>query len=134
MIGGVIITHGDLGATLLQVAEKIMGKKLSLPVISIDWKDGVSQISKQEQEIKTAIERENRGKGVVVFTDIFGGTPTNLCVSLLKSMDVEIITGINLPLLLKFLSERDKMPIQDLTRALVKRGKESIGRIRDFLE
>ena len=134
MIGGVIITHGDLGATLLQVAEKIMGKKLSLPVISIDWKDGVSQISKKEQEIKTAIERENRGKGVVVFTDIFGGTPTNLCVSLLKSMDVEIITGINLPLLLKFLSERDKMPIQDLTRALVKRGKESIGRIRDFLE
>ncbi len=134
MIGGVIITHGDLGATLLQVAEKIMGKKLSLPVISIDWKDGVSQISKKEQEIKTAIKRENRGKGVVVFTDIFGGTPTNLCVSLLKSMDVEIITGINLPLLLKFLSERDKMPIQELTRALVKRGKESIGRIRDFLE
>jgi len=134
MIGGVIITHGDLGATLLQVAEKIIGKKLSMPVISIDWKDGVSQIGKKEQEIKAAIEKENRGKGVVIFTDIFGGTPTNLCVSLLKSMDVEIITGLNLPLLLKFLSERDEMPFQDLTRALVKRGKESIGRIRDFLE
>ncbi len=134
MIGGVIITHGYLGATLLQVAEKIIGKKLSMPVISIDWKDGVSQIGKKEQEIKAAIEKENRGKGVVIFTDIFGGTPTNLCVSLLKSMDVEIITGLNLPLLLKFLSERDKMPFQDLTRALVKRGKESIGRIRDFLE
>ncbi len=134
MIGGVIITHGELGATLLQVAEKIMGKRLSLPVISIDWKDGVSQIGKKEQEIKAAIERENRGKGVVVFTDIFGGTPTNLCVSLLKSMDVEIITGINLPLLLKFLSERDKMAFRELTMALVKRGRESIGRIRDFLE
>ncbi len=134
MIGGVIITHGELGATLLEVAGKILGQKISLPVISIDWEEGVSQIGKKEDEIRKAIERENRGKGVVIFTDIFGGTPTNLCVSLLKSLNVEIITGLNLPLLLKFLSERDKMPMDELTRALVRRGKESIGRIREFLE
>ncbi len=134
MIGGVIITHGNLGSTLLEVASKIMGRKFHIPVISIDWEEGGSLIERKAQEIKRAIEKENRGHGVVVFTDIFGGTPTNLCVSLLKSLDVEIITGLNLPLLLKFLSERDKMSIEDLSRTLVKRGKESIGRIREFLD
>ncbi len=134
MIGGVLVTHGELGSTLLEVANRIMGKNFNLPVISIDWKEGGSLIEKKAEEIKRAIERENRGEGVVVFTDIFGGTPTNLCVSLLKAPNVEIITGLNLPLLLKFLSERDKMNLEELSRALVHRGKESIGRIREFLD
>ena len=134
MIGGVIITHGDLGKSLINVASKILGKKISLPVISIEWKEGSTGIEDKIGRIKDAVEKENRGNGVVVFTDIFGGTPTNICISLLEDKNVEIITGVNLPLLLKFLSEREQMGLKELSSALVQRGKESVGRIREFLE
>lgn len=134
MIGGIIITHGDLGESLLNVASEILGKKVSLPVISIEWKDGARGIEDKVDLIKEAIDKEDRGKGVVVFTDIFGGTPTNICVSMLEDENVEIITGVNLPLLLKFLSERERMNLGELSMALVERGKESIGRIKEFLE
>lgn len=134
MIGGIIITHGNLGESLLNVASEILGEKVSLPVISIEWKDGARGIEDKVDLIKEAIDKEDRGKGVVVFTDIFGGTPTNICVSLLEDENVEIITGVNLPLLLKFLSERERMNLGELSIALVERGKESIGRIKEFLE
>ena len=134
MIGGIIITHGNLGESLLRVASEILGKKVSLHVISIEWKDGARGIEDKVDLIKEAIDKEDKGKGVVVFTDIFGGTPTNICVSLMEDENVEIITGVNLPLLLKFLSERERMSLGELSMALVERGKESIGRIKEFLE
>ncbi len=134
MIGGIIITHGNLGESLIKVASEILGKKVSLPVISIEWKEGASGIEDKVDLIKEAVDKEDKGKGVVVFTDIFGGTPTNICVSMLEDRNVEIITGVNLPLLLKFLSERERMNLRDLSIALVQRGKESIGRIKEFLE
>ncbi|MCD6454576.1 MAG: hypothetical protein J7L62_04670 [Candidatus Aminicenantes bacterium] len=134
MVGGVIVTHGDLGKALLNVVSKIIGKKVSLPVITIEWREGASGIEEKMDEIKEAIEKEERGKGVIVFTDIFGGTPTNMCVSLLENENVEIITGVNLPLLLKFISEREKKGLEDLSKSLTLRGKESIGRIRELLE
>ncbi len=134
MIGAVIITHGDLGSSLLRAASKILSMELSIPFISIEWKNGGKGIEEKVSEVKDAVSQENKGDGVIVFTDIFGGTPTNLCISMLEDENVEIITGVNLPLLLKFFLEREKMSLGKLSSSLIKRGKESIGRIREILE
>ncbi len=97
MIKSVIITHGSLGREMVLVAEKILDRKLDIESIAFDWQsDGSAMIAQLEEFIA-----RHRGRPVVIFTDMFGGSPSNISTRFIGS-DVEVISGINLPGLLKF--------------------------------
>lgn len=99
MIKGLIITHGNLGKEMVQIAETILEKKTDIEYIDLDWKeDGSKMLNKIENYLKN-----NKGNNIVIFTDMFGGTPTNISYKFNRK-NIEVITGINLPGLLKFLT------------------------------
>jgi PTS system mannose-specific IIA component len=103
MIGIVLITHHDLGQILLQTAEGILGELENCSAISVDGSSGMDQAM---SEIQERIRVMDQGEGVLVLTDMFGGTPSNLSLSLLESARLEVVTGANLPMLLKILNRR----------------------------
>jgi len=104
MIGIVLITHHELGHILLQTAEGILGELENCSAISVD---GSSSMDQAMTEIQERIRGMDQGEGVLVLTDMFGGTPSNLSLSLLESTRLEVVTGANLPMLLKILNRRD---------------------------
>jgi len=97
MIHSVIITHGKLGRELIQVAEKILEQKLDIEVIAFDWQDDGSAMIAQLEKFIAA----RPGQKTVIFTDMFGGSPSNISTRFINA-NVEVISGINLPGLLKF--------------------------------
>jgi PTS system mannose-specific IIA component len=103
MIGIVIVTHLKLGEELLAAAELIVGKLKQFQAVSIDPKEDVEEI---KEKISAAIRAVDRGKGILILTDMFGGTPSNISLSFLEEWKIEVITGVNLPMLLK-LSTQD---------------------------
>jgi PTS system mannose-specific IIA component len=96
--GVLVVAHGDLAGTLVKVVEKILGARLEVEAVSVGWDDDVGNFREKIQE---AVERANRGRGVLILTDMFGGTPTNVALPFLKDGDVEIVTGVNLPMMVK---------------------------------
>ena len=103
MINAIVITHGSLGKELIAVAEGILEEPSGIECICFDWKeDGSKSINKIE-----SVLRKYKGENTIIFTDMFGGSPTNICFKF-HEKNVEIITGINLPGLLKFLTYRNK--------------------------
>ncbi len=104
MIGVLIITHGNLGYELLKAAEMIKGDMRGIIPVSLDAKTGVEDIKK---EITAAIKKADLGEGVLIMTDLFGGTPSNISLSFLNEKRVEVVTGVNLPMLLKISDIRD---------------------------
>ncbi|MCX7635134.1 MAG: PTS fructose transporter subunit IIA [Syntrophales bacterium] len=113
MIGIIITTHGNLGAELIKAAELIKGSLKGVVHISVDQTTGLEEVRK---EISGAIKKLDEGQGVVILTDLFGGTPSNISLSFLKEGKVEVITGVNLPMLLKVTDLRDKMKLLDFAR------------------
>ena len=101
MVGAVIVTHGQLARELLDATERIVGRTESIAAVSIDWDDDVAVARQQIQE---TIQTVDTGGGVLIFTDMFGGTPTNVSLAFLEKDEVEIITGVNLPMLIKLTS------------------------------
>jgi len=104
MIGIVLVTHGELGRILLETAATIVGDTPHCRAVAIDISKGMDIIL---GEVKHAVAACDQGKGVLVLTDMFGGTPTNISLSLLIAGKLEVVTGVNLPLLLKVLGNRD---------------------------
>lgn len=105
MVGVLIITHGNLGYELIQAAELIKGRMDGVLAISVDPTKGVEELKK---EISSNIKKVNKGKGVLILTDLFGGTPSNLSLSFLKKGKLEVISGVNLPMLLKLPDIREE--------------------------
>ena len=105
MVGIVIVTHLKLGEELLGVAELIVGKLKQFQAVSIDPTEGVEEIT---EKISTAIRSVDKGKGVLILTDMFGGTPSNISLSFLEEWKIEVITGVNLPMLLSSPHTREK--------------------------
>lgn len=132
MAGAVIITHGDLARSLLGAAESITGAVEGVLTVCVDKGDTTEGI---RQSLAQAVKSVDKGAGVIIFTDMFGGTPTNIALSLLSAGLVEVITGVNLPLLLKFLSHRasDK-PLGEFAVQLREYGKGSIVLAGDMLK
>ncbi len=131
MVGAVIITHGSLGQSLIDAATGIAGgieNVKAVPVMSADATDGL------RDALKAAVSGVNTGNGVIIFTDMFGGTPTNIALSLLDEKSVEVLTGVNLPIVLKFLSHRNDKPLKDLAAQLKSYGQESIVRATEMLK
>ena len=110
MLGVVVVTHGHLAEELVQAARKIVGSVEGLEAVSIGWDDNVSGAS---VTIEGAVRRVDRGSGVIVLTDMFGGTPTNLALALLEPDKVEIVTGANLPMLIKCTNVREEMSLHE---------------------
>ncbi|MCF8030641.1 MAG: PTS sugar transporter subunit IIA [Desulfohalobiaceae bacterium] len=104
MIGIVLITHHELGRVLLQTAEGILGELENCTALSVD---GSSSMDQAMKEIQERIRSMDQGEGVLVLTDMFGGTPSNMSLSLLESTQLEVVTGANLPMLLKILNRRE---------------------------
>ena len=100
MIGGLIVTHGRLATELLNAAEAILGDVQNIAAVSIGWHDDVNLASSM---IEKAIKRADSGSGVLVLTDMFGGTPTNIASTFLDGGVVEVVTGVNLPMLIKLI-------------------------------
>lgn len=103
MVGAVIITHGSLAETLLDAAEAIAGKIENALTVRCEKTEGAETV---RAALKEAVGRADSGEGVVIFTDMFGGTPTNIALSFLEEGKVEVITGVNLPMLIKFSTHR----------------------------
>jgi PTS system mannose-specific IIA component len=123
MIGVLITTHGNLGSEFLKVAEMIRGPLKDVMHISVDQTKGVEDLKK---DINAAIKKLDQGQGVLILTDLFGGTPSNLSLSLLKEGKVEVVTGVNLPMLLKLSDTREKMNLQDFANYIKEYGKKNI--------
>jgi PTS system mannose-specific IIA component len=124
MIGLVIVTHSHLGEALIEAAEFIIGNKPEATVaVSIDLKINAEILRKK---ITDAIKSVNHQKGIIIMTDMFGGTPSNLGYSFLEEGRVEVISGINLPILIKAANAREKMGLIELAQCLETYGKRSI--------
>jgi PTS system mannose-specific IIA component len=130
-IGGVIISHGQLATELLTAAEAVIGDIGSIRAVSIGWHDDVEAA---KGEIQHAIAEVSRGAGVLLLTDMFGGTPTNIAAVFLKAGEVEIVTGVNLPMVIKLASLNEEISLADLAREVEAQGKESITRAGMLLE
>jgi PTS system mannose-specific IIA component len=124
MIGILVVTHANLGSTLVETVELIIGSKQdNLSSISINIQEDPDSLRKK---IKKGVLKVRTDNGVIILTDMFGGTPSNLSYSLLEEGQVEVISGVNLPILLKAVNSRSKMDMETLTTSLVEHGKRSI--------
>src|SRR4051812_21186574 len=123
MVGIVIVTHGKLAQELVDTTKVIVGKTTDhLVAITVDWNDDTADIQKT---IASAVARVDQGKGVLILTDMFGGTPSNISLSFL-SEKVEIITGVNLPMLIKIVNVGDRYELKELAQLITDQGKKSI--------
>lgn len=123
-IGIVIVTHVDYGAALLRAAEQIVGPVLDCATLQVDINN---EVSDTVNRLKEAAKRLDSGLGVLVLTDMFGGTPTNLSLSLLGQggLNIEVLTGVNLPMLLKVLGNREKT-LAELSEIACEAGRDGI--------
>jgi len=123
MIGGIIVSHGKLAEELLNALNIILGEAANIEAISIGWYDDVEESKKK---INQSLKRVDRKNGVLIFTDMFGGTPSNLSFTFLKDGLVEIITGVNLPMLIKFVSLQRSHNLEEVAKKVVEQGKKNI--------
>jgi mannose PTS system EIIA component len=123
MVGILVVTHGRLAQELLDTTRIIVGKTVDHIVpISVGWNDDTVDIQKT---IASSITKLDLGEGVLILTDMFGGTPSNISLSFL-SEKVEIITGVNLPMLIKIVNVGDRLNLKELAQAIYDQGKKSI--------
>ena len=108
MIGLVIVTHGALALEFRNALEHVVGRQSQLETVQIGPDDDADA---RRQEILLAVARVDSGKGVIILTDMFGGTPSNLAISVMDEAHAEVIAGINLPILVKLASIRAEMPL-----------------------
>ena len=130
MIGGIIVCHGHMAEELLNALTIILGEASNIEAISIGWYDDVEDSKKK---INISLKRVDQKSGVVIFTDMFGGTPSNLSFSFLKENQVEIITGVNLPMLIKFVSLQRNNNLKDVAKKVVVQGKKNIHLVSSLL-
>ena len=129
MIGVVVATHGKLAEEMIRTAEAVVGHLDQVAPLSV-----VATAPDMRSDLKAAIARVDQGDGVLLLTDLLGGSPTNLCVSFLAERKVEVVTGVNLPMLLKLGSLRASgKPIGQLARDLVEAGQRAIGHVSENL-
>ena len=123
MIGLLIISHCDLGKELLNAAELIMGRLEAAEAISITQ---TSENEKMLKMISKKLKSLDSGKGVLVLTDMFGGTPSNLSLSFLKEKRVEVLTGVNLPMVIAVAQDRKNLKLSELGEKAQQAGRRSI--------
>jgi PTS system mannose-specific IIA component len=129
-VGGVIVSHGQVANELLAAAETVVGDMTNITAVSIGWHDDVEMA---KDEISRAISNVSTGAGVILLTDMFGGTPTNISAMFLKEDEVEIVTGVNLPMVIKLATETREISLKELAAEVEEEGKSAICRAGDLL-
>lgn len=130
MIAVVVVTHGQLATELVHAAETIVGDLPHFQAVSIGWHEDVQDA---RDAIAAAIERVRQPGGVLIATDMFGGTPSNLGITFLEQDKVEIVTGVNLPMLIKAASLKEPASLLEVARSLREHGKNAIWVASDLL-
>jgi PTS system mannose-specific IIA component len=122
-----IVTHGNLATELLAAAEVIGGRRPGVEALALDWSEGMEQA---RARIAAGIERLDRGQGVLVMTDMLGDTPSNAAAALARPGRVEVIAGVNLPMIVRLgCADVEAMPVAAAAQLLEQRGRRSIGRV-----
>lgn len=129
-IAGVIVTHGHLAGELLSAAEMIVGPISFITAVSIGWHDDVDAA---RDEVQRAITRVSQGAGVLLLTDMFGGTPTNIASMFLDDGNIEVVTGVNLPMVIKLASQSSDDSLTETARRVCDLGRQGIYRAGDLL-
>ena len=131
MIGLVVVCHEDMGAELVKAAEMIVGKIEAVATVSVKQESAPEIL---RDEIQSAIKKVDRKKGIMLFTDMFGGTPSNIAFPFLQENialaflgeTTEVVTGVNLSMLIKFANHRDEKPLPELARLVQEAAQKSI--------
>jgi len=130
MIGIVLVTHGQLAEEFVHAMEHVVGAQDKVATICIGPNDDMEE---RRAEIAAAIENVESGQGVIVLTDLFGGTPSNLAISLMEAGRVEVIAGINLPMLIRLAGGRESMSVVEAVAAGQQAGRNYITVASEFL-
>ena len=130
MIGALVVTHGNLGQELVAAAEMIVGEFSHIRAITIGWHDDVNEAQKDIERRAAEVES---GSGVLILTDMFGGTPSNIAFSLHDPGKIDIITGVNLPMIIKIASQKEGEKLESLARIVRDQGRSSITMASDIL-
>ncbi|UCE81644.1 MAG: PTS sugar transporter subunit IIA [Deltaproteobacteria bacterium] len=131
MVGILVITHRQLAQEFVATAELIVGKMENCIGLSLDPELPVDDL---RQQITNAMDEVNDGDGVIVLTDMFGGTPSNLSLSFLNQKGIEVVTGVNLPMLLKLAHSREDVKVDELARVIKDYGRRSISLASEILD
>lgn len=123
MIGLVLVTHGQLAAEFRSAMEHVVGPQEQVETVSIGPDDDMEQ---RRTEILEAVSRVNSGAGVILLTDMFGGTPSNLAISVMEDANVEVLAGVNLPMLIKLASVRAEVGLEDAVDQAQESGRKYI--------
>jgi PTS system mannose-specific IIA component len=130
MIGALVVTHGHLGQELVAAAEMIVGEISHIKAVSIGWHDDVNDAQK---DIEKHITEVDSGSGVLLLTDMFGGTPSNIALSFHNPGVVDVVTGVNLPMIIKIANQKEGDTLESLARIVRDQGRSSIAMASDFL-
>jgi len=132
MIGVIVVTHCHLGEELIAAAQLVVGEDLKqFQAVSIDPTEGSEEIHKK---IVAAIRKVDSGQGVLILTDMYGGTPSNISLSFLEEKKIEVITGVNLPMLLKLATFQDGMDLEQLAAFITDYGQRNINLASEVLK
>lgn len=123
MIGLVLVTHGRLADEFCSALEHVMGPQSQIATVTIGPED---DMERRRQDIIEAVGRVRSGQGVVILTDMFGGTPSNLAISVMNTPDVEVVAGINLPMLVKLAKVRAELPLDEAVELAQEAGRKYI--------
>ena len=131
MIGALIVTHGNLAYELLNAARQIEADVSGIEAVPLDWSDTVEEA---RLKIAAALERVGQDRAVIIFTDMFGGTPSNISLSFLEQGRIEIVTGVNLPMIVKFaMLKQEPRDVATLAHVIVEKGSKAIRVASDLL-
>jgi PTS system mannose-specific IIA component len=130
MIGIVLVTHGLLAQEFVSAMEHVVGKQKQIATICIAPND---DMEKRREDIAAAIAENNIGDGVIILTDLFGGTPSNLAISLMESGHIEVIAGVNLPMLIRLEGARKAMDVTSAVAAAREAGQKYISVASELL-
>lgn len=122
-VAGVIVTHGHLAGELLAAAEMIVGPISHIAAVSIGWHDDVDAA---RDEVQRAITRVSQQRGILLLTDMFGGTPTNIASMFLEEGAIEVITGVNLPMVIKLATATAEDSLAEIGRKICDQGRQGI--------
>jgi mannose PTS system EIIA component len=131
VIGLLVVSHGRLAEELVEAVRTIVGPVDALEAVSIGWD---VEVARATRLIEDAARRVDRGAGVLILTDMFGGTPTNLGLSLYEHGRIEIVTGVNLPMLVKFTNLRGELDLHEVARRIASQGRDAIQVASSFLD
>ncbi|MEJ2077848.1 MAG: PTS fructose transporter subunit IIA [Acidobacteriota bacterium] len=129
-IGVLLVTHGRLGEELLEAARTIVGDIQHMSFLSIGWND---EVEASRTKIAESVRSVDSGRGVIILTDMFGGTPSNLSLPLLRKDHVEIVTGVNLPMVIKLANQGAEESLAELARKVRDQGQRHISIASELL-